>query len=149
MGCGSGSSFGAGMTTTSSSSTSCSGCAFFPLVDLVVFAFFDFAAFRPPAAFLFPLFVPVEIVDIFDAIDVVLVSIDSSRSGMSIMLGASDSDSTDTFDCVESRVDRVDNRVEAFEVRAAFEARPFFALGLFAGAVVPANTKNGHSGLRL
>ncbi len=83
-----------------------------------------------------------------DAIEVVLVSIDSSRSGISVMLGASPSDSTDIFDCVDNRFDRVDSRVEAFEVRADLDARPFFALGLLEGAVVPAKTKNGHSGFR-
>ena len=90
----------------------------------------------------------VDAVDMFDITDVVLVSIDSSRSGMSVMLGASLSDSIDTFDCVESRFDRVDSLVDAFEVRADLEARPFFALGLFEGAVVPAKTKKGHSGFR-
>ena len=88
----------------------------------------------------------VDALDIFDTIEVVLVSIDSSRSGMSVMLGASLSDSIDMFDCEDSRFDRVDSRVEAFDVRADLEARPFFALGLLEGAVVPAKTKNGHSG---
>ena len=40
----------------------------------------------------------VDAVDIFDTIEVVLVSIDSSRSGMSVMLGASLSDMIDMFD---------------------------------------------------
>ena len=136
------------ISITSSVSSSGSGSAFFPLVDFVVFAFFDLVAFRPPAAFRFPLFVPVDIVDMFDTIDVVLVSIDSSRSGISVMLGASSSDCVDIFDCVDNRLDLVDSRVDAFEVRADLEARPFFALGLFEGAVVPAKTKNGHSGFR-
>ena len=137
-------------SVTSSGSGSCSGSgsgsAFFPLVDLAVFAFFDLEALRPPAAFRLPLFLAVDAVDMFDRTEVVLVSIDSSRSGMSVMLGASLSDRIDTFDWVESRFDRVDSLVDALEVRADLEARPFFAFGLFEGAVVPAKTKNGHSG---
>jgi hypothetical protein len=41
--------------------------------------------------------------------------------------------------------DWVDSLVDAFEVLEAFderEARPFFALGRFEGAVVPAKMKN-------
>lgn len=152
MGCGSsisstgsGSGSGAGITTTSSDSGSGSACAFFVLVDRVVFAFFDFAVFLPPAAFLLPLFVAVDATDIFDFTEIPLVSIDSSRSGMSVILGASISDCMVMSDCVDSRVDVL---VDALEVLADFEARPFFAFGLFEGAVVPAKTKNGQSGLR-
>jgi hypothetical protein len=124
-----------------SSDGSGSGSGFFALVDLVVFAFLDLVVLRPPVAFLFPLFVAVEVVDIVDLTDVVLVSIDSSRSGMSIILGGSMSDCVDMFDCV-------DNRVDTFDVLDAFEALPFFAFGLLDGAVVPAKAKNGHSGFR-
>jgi hypothetical protein len=127
-------------STSINSSGSGSGSAF-GLVDRVVFVFFDLMALRPPAVFLFPLLVAVDAVDMLDASEVVLVSMDSSRSGMSVMLGASLSDSIDMFDCVDSLV-------EAFDVRADLEALPFFAFGLFEGAVVPAKMKNGHSGFR-
>ncbi len=118
-----------------SGSTSGSGSAFFAFVDRAVLVRFDLVVFGlPPAPFLLPFPVAVEAVDMTD---IVLVSIDSSRSGISIILGAS-----------ENMVvfDWVDNRVEAFDVRDAFEARPFFAFGLFAGAVDPAKWKNGQLG---
>jgi hypothetical protein len=146
-GSGTGSGSGAATTTTSSASGSGSGsgCAFFPLVDLVVFAFLDLVAFFPPAAFRLPLLVAVDATDMFDWTDTVLVSIDSSKSGISTAVEASASDWIDMFDCIDRRVEAL---VDALDVLADFEARPFFAFGLFAGALVPANTKNGHSGLR-
>jgi hypothetical protein len=44
-------------------------------------------------------------------------------------------------DCVDSLVDILDDLEDR-------DVRPFFALGRFDGAVVPANTKNGHVGDR-
>lgn len=79
----------------------------------------------------------VEAIDIVDMTDMVLVSIDSSSSGISLALGASES--IVVFDCVDSRV-------EAFEVRDGLDARPFFAFGRFDGAVVPAKWKKGQLG---
>jgi hypothetical protein len=91
-----------------------------------------------PVPFRLPFVVAVDAVDIVDITDVVLVSIDSSRSGISSMLGPSESIVV-LFDCV-------DKRVEAFDVREDLDARPFFAFGRFEGAVVPAKWKKGQSG---
>jgi len=113
-----------------SGSGSGSVSSFWDFTDRTVFALFDFVAFPlPPAPFRLPFVVAVEAVDIVDITDIVLVSIDSSRSGISFVLGPWES--IVVFDWV-------DNRVEAFDVREAFEARPFFAFGRFVGAVVPA-----------
>ena len=123
--------FGSGSTSSASASGSTSGSAsaLFALVVRMVLAFLEFVRLtRPPAAFRFA-FVAVDAADIFDMTEMVLVSIDSSRSGMSVML--SPSDCIDMLDCVE-------RRVEAFDVREAFEALPFLAFGRFEGAVVPA-----------
>ena len=74
-----------------SSGASGSTCCFFVLVALVVFVRFALVAFGFAAAFLFPLVVAVEAVDMTDWIETPLVSIDSSRSGISFKLGASES----------------------------------------------------------
>ena len=103
-------------------------------------AFLDFLPLvRPQAAFRLAFDVAVDAVDIDDRTDVMLVSIDSSKSGMSVM--PSPSDCTETLDCVDSRVD-------ALDVLEAFDARPFFAFGRFEGAVVPAKWKKTQSGAR-
>ena len=118
-------------------SGSISASAFFDLVDFVVLARFDLADLAfPPAPFRFPFVV--DAVDIVDRTDVVLVSIDSSRSGISVMLVVSES--------MVAFCDCVDNRDEARDVLDVLDARPFFALGRFDGAVVPAKWKNGHAG---
>lgn len=105
---------------------------------LVAFAFFALVAFGFAAAFLLPLVVAVDAVDMIDWMETPLVSIDSSRSGMSLVLGASER--------MVALTDCVDNLVDAFDVREDLDARPFFALGRFVGGVVPAKWKNGHSG---
>ena len=125
-------------SASASGSSSCSGSAFFARVDLVVLAFFDLVLLaRPAPAFRLALLVAVDAVDIVDITDMVLVSIDSSKSGMSVMLRPSD--------CVDM-LDWVDNRVEAFDVLDAFDVRPFLAFGRLEGAVVPAKWKKTQSG---
>jgi len=75
-----------GTSTSSAGSGPGTGSSVFSFIDRVVFARFDFAVFaRPPAPFRLPFVVAV------DAVDIVLVSMDSSRSGISMMLGASES----------------------------------------------------------
>lgn len=76
-----------GFSVSSSASSTVSGSsATFLLAALVVFARFDFVVFAVP--FRFPFVVAVEAVDMTD---IVLASMDSSKSGMSIMLAASES----------------------------------------------------------
>jgi hypothetical protein len=145
---------GTGSATTEDSAISTSGStsgtgwgsSFFAFVDLVAFGFFALVAFaRLPAAFRFPFAVPVDVVDMMDMDDISLASIESSSSGMSPLrprLGASD-----TID-ISWMFDWLDIRVDAFEDLDVFEARPFFAFGRLAGAVVPANWKNRQSGDR-
>lgn len=118
----------------SSGSTGC----FLDFVARVAFVRFVLLAFGFAAAFLLPLVVAVEAVDIMDWTETPLVSIDSSRSGISLMLGASES--------IVALTDCVDSLVEALDVRDDLDARPFFARGRFVGAVVPAKWKNRHSG---
>lgn len=124
-------------SSDSSGSTGSTGC-FLDFVARVAFVRFVLVAFGFPAAFLLPLVVAVEAVDIMDWIETPLVSMDSSRSGISLMLGASES--------IVALTDCVDSLVEAFDVRDDLDARPFFARGRFVGAVVPAKWKNRHSG---
>ncbi len=139
-------------TSGCSSNSSGSGPAFFAFVFLFVvlarFVFVVFALAPAPAPFLFPFAVAVDAVDMVDMTDTALVSIDSSRSGMSRMLGsAAAADSI----VVLSPTDCVDRRaVDALEVRDALDERapPFFARGRFDGAVVPAKWKKGQLGER-
>jgi hypothetical protein len=115
-----------------SSTGSDSGSVFFAFVDLVVLARFGFVVLAAPFRLAF-----VVAVEAVDMTDIVLTSIDSSISGMSIILPVSESIVV---------LDWVDNRLDAFEVRDALEARPFFALGRLDGAVLPAKWKKGQVG---